>query len=89
MLLTRGLEPLIHEAFSHKYTRPYQPGACILLPLPVSVSEYTLTVPSKEAVARIAGSFGAHRASKFQLLPEGKSHMISAVIGFQLCNDAL
>ena len=59
------------------------------VPLPVSVSEYTLTEPSKEAVARIAGSLGAHRASKFQLLPEGKSHIISAVIGFQLWNNTL
>lgn len=52
------------------------------VPLPVSVSEYTLTEPSKEAVARMAGNLGDHRASKFQLLPEGRSHMICPEVGF-------
>mmetsp|Transcript_29472 Transcript_29472/g.70885 ORF Transcript_29472/g.70885 Transcript_29472/m.70885 type:complete len:214 (-) Transcript_29472:482-1123(-) len=42
-----------------------------------------LTMPSKEAVERIAGSLGDHDTSKFQLDDAGSSHMIWPVLGFQ------
>mmetsp|Transcript_41681 Transcript_41681/g.87041 ORF Transcript_41681/g.87041 Transcript_41681/m.87041 type:complete len:241 (+) Transcript_41681:2669-3391(+) len=52
-------------------------------PSPVSVREYTLTVPSNEEVDRIAGSFGDQRTSKFQFPPAGSSHMMVPILGFQ------